>query len=212
MNTRQDIVLVFTRYPVPGLSKTRLIPVLGEQGAAGLQRRMTKRIVGQAAVLAATHPHVLEIHYDGGSLPLMRAWLGASAIYRHQTDGDLGVRMAQAIAMHLGQAEAVILTGSDTPGVTAGILDQALKALRDTDMVIGPACDGGYYLIGVKGSLDKDRLSSLFTGIHWGAASVFADTVARACRLQLTFSLLPELHDIDRPEDLGYLDYYPDAE
>jgi hypothetical protein len=79
-------------------------------------------------------------------------------------------------------------------------------------MVIGPACDGGYYLIGVNGAIKKKIVYSLFTDIPWSTQTVFADTMARAKHHNLTTYILPELHDIDRPEDLGYLHHYSDAE
>jgi uncharacterized protein len=212
MDHYQEIVLLFTRYPEPGLSKTRLIPVLGGQGAADLQRRMTERIVARISCLAARSPLILEIHYDGGSLPLMRAWLGSSPIYEQQIDGDLGARMAHAIAVHLHPKTAILLTGSDCPEITTRILAEALQALRNDEMVIGPACDGGYYLIGVNGTLGADVVSSLFADIPWGSTTVFADTMAKAKLHQLSCHILPKLHDIDRPEDLGYINHHPDAE
>ncbi|MDR3542752.1 MAG: TIGR04282 family arsenosugar biosynthesis glycosyltransferase [Desulfocapsaceae bacterium] len=212
MYSRQDIVLIFTRYPTPGFSKTRLIPILGPQGAAGLQRKMTEQIVAQAARLIESHPHDLEIHYEGGSLPLMRAWLGPSRTYQPQKAGDLGTRMSQAISAHLKGKRAIILAGSDCPALTSSLLTRALEALQEKDIVIGPACDGGYYLIGVRGGVREDCVSSLFTDIPWGSASVFAETMARAGRLQLTSHILPELHDIDRPEDLRYLHYNSDLQ
>ena len=212
MDPYQEIVLLFTRYPEPGLCKTRLIPILGNIGAADLQRRMTERVVGQAALLAVSHPHCFEIHYDGGSLSLMRAWLGNSHTYRQQTDSGLGIRMSEAISAHLGKKTAILLTGSDCPEIRAPLLSDALKALRKNDMVVGPACDGGYYLIGVNGALGAGVVSSLFTGIPWGSTSVFAGTMAKAGRHQLTCHILPELHDIDRPEDLEYIHHHPDFE
>ena len=212
MAPQQDIVLLFTRYPKPGLSKTRLIPILGDQGAADLQRRMTEEIVEKISHLAADRPLSLEIHYDGGSSSLMGAWLGESRLYRQQADSDLGSRMTCAIAAHLRSREAIVLTGSDCPGITSSLLAEALEALRREDMVIGPACDGGYYLIGVNGGLDRDTLSALFADIPWGSKTVFADTMARAELHQLTCHILPKLHDIDRPEDLGYLNHHPDPE
>ena len=210
MAPRQDIVLLFTRYPQPGLSKTRLIPILGDQGAADLQRRMTERIVDRISHLAADRPLGLEIHYDGGDHSLMNAWLGKSRLYKQQADSDLGTRMACAITAHLRTKEAIVLTGSDCPGITSTLLAEALEALRREDMVIGPACDGGYYLIGVNGGLDMDTVSSLFTDIPWGSKTVFADTMAKAELHQLTCHILPELHDIDRPEDLRYINHHPD--
>jgi uncharacterized protein len=212
MNLDQEIVLLFTRYPEPGRSKTRLTPILGAKGAADLQRRMTERILARISSLAATNPHRLEIHYDGGNLALMHAWLGSSYTFIPQIDDHLGARMAKAIAPHLQRKKAIILTGSDCPGITSRILAEALDALTGHDLVIGPACDGGYYLIGVKGTLSTDFIQALFTDIPWGSKTVFADTMAKAEYHQLTCHILPELHDIDRPEDLRYLNYYPDAE
>jgi uncharacterized protein len=212
MPFQQDIVLLFTRYPAPGLSKTRLIPALGEQGAADLQRRMTERIVGQTLLLAGSHPHRLEIHYDGGSLSMMERWLGKTYTYKHQQGEDLGARMASAMAIHLIEKTAILLAGSDCPEITAPLLAEALEAVRRNDMVIGPAHDGGYYLIGVQGALPLDILHDLFTDIAWGSTTVFADTMARADHHQLSSHILPKLHDIDRPEDLGYLNYHPGIE
>lgn len=212
MDPQQDIVLLFTRYPTPGLSKTRLIPALGEQGAADLHRRLTERIVAQVSLLEANHPHCLEIHYDGGNISLMRTWLGNSHSYKQQTKSDLGARMAHAIAVHLQRKTAILLTGSDCPEITAPLLAEALEALRKNDMVIGPAWDGGYYLIGVSGTLRTDIMQALFSDIPWGSKTVFADTMAKADYHQLTCHILPKLHDIDRPEDLGHLHHHPDAE
>jgi hypothetical protein len=211
MDHHQDIVLLFTRYPQPGLSKTRLIPALGAGGAADLQRRMTERTMARISNLAESHPHDLEIHYDGGNESLMRTWLGAHT-YKQQPDGHLGLRMACAVADHLRRKKAILLTGADCPEITSQIFAKALEALARNDMVIGPACDGGYYLIGVNGAVEKEIVYSLFTDIPWGTKTVFADTMARAKRHNLTSCILPQLHDIDRPEDLGYLHHYSDAE
>ncbi len=210
MASRQDIVLLFTRYPAPGLSKTRLIPILGAQGAADLQRRMTEGIAAKISHLAAGRPLSLEIHFEGGDHSLMSAWLGKTHLYKQQADSGLGYRMACALTAHLRTKEAIVLTGSDCPGITSGILVEALEALRSNDMVLGPACDGGYYLIGVNGGLAPDTVSSLFTDIPWGSKTVFSDTMARAELHQLTCHILPELHDIDRPEDLGYINHHSD--
>jgi uncharacterized protein len=207
----QDIVLLFTRYPQPGLSKTRLIPALGTKGAADLQRRMTERIIARISRLAESHPHDFEIHYDGGNGALMHTWLG-TLTYKQQTDDHLGLRMAHAIAAHLRRKKAILLTGSDCPEITTQILGEALDALALYDLVVGPACDGGYYLIGVNGAIEMEIMYSLFTDIPWGTKTVFTDTMARAKRHNLTSHILPVLHDIDRPEDLGYIHHHSDTE
>jgi uncharacterized protein len=212
MDLQQDIVLLFTRYPEPGLSKTRLISTLGDLGAANLQKQMTEWTVAKISRLAARRPLILEIHYEGGNLPLMHTWLGGFPVFRQQTNGDLGARMAHAISLHLQTKSAILLTGSDCPGITLEILADALEMLRKHDMVIGPACDGGYYLIGVNGTLQPDTMHALFADIPWGSTTVFADTMAKADSYQLSCHILPKLHDIDRPEDLGYIDHHSDTE
>jgi uncharacterized protein len=212
MQIQQEFVLLFTRYPEPGSTKTRLIPLLGAQGAANLQKKMSERIVAETILLAESRPISLEIHYDGGNLTQMRAWLGDSCTFIRQTDDNLGARMANAIITHLHKEKSIVLAGSDCPGISSRILAEALDALATHHLVIGPAFDGGYYLIGAAGTVREDMIRSLFTGICWSTQTVFTETMARVNHLQLTCHILPELHDIDTPEDLGYLNYYPDAE
>lgn len=212
MDSHQDIVLLFTRYPTAGESKTRLIPVLGDQGAADLQRGMTEHAVAEARHLRDSRPCMLEIHFAGGDLGSMREWLGHTLSYKPQTDGHIGVKMERAIAAYLGKKQRIILLGSDLPNITSHILSEALQALKTCDLAIGPARDGGYYLIGVNGKMQPDVLSSLFAGISWGTATVFAETMAKADSHNLTYHILPELHDIDKPEDLGYLHNHSDAQ
>jgi hypothetical protein len=212
MDSLQDIVLLFTRYPEPGKSKTRLIPVLGKTGAARLQKQLTEHVVTEACRLMADHTCTLEIHYAGGDLTSMRNWLGEAFIYKRQADGDIGVKMSQALAAHLGYKKRILLVGSDLPQITRHILAEGLEALACSDLVLGPAHDGGYYLIGINGKMLPDTLASLFSGISWGSTSVFTETMERVHHLHLTFHILPHLNDIDRPEDLGYLHHRPDAQ
>jgi rSAM/selenodomain-associated transferase 1 len=211
MATHQDIVLLFTRFPTPGTSKTRLIPILGDQGAADLQKRLTEHALLEVTRLKAHTPIDLEIHFVGGNETSMQSWLGPHHIYKRQSEGNIGDKMAQAMASHLGRKGGIILIGSDLPGITTHILTEALLMLNDSDLVIGPAHDGGYYLIGVNGSLRADILSSLFSDIPWGSSDVFAGTLAKVRQHQLIPHILPILHDIDRPEDLRHLDHNPGA-
>jgi len=105
--------------------------------------------------------------------------------------------MAQALIQTLGQGQNVILLGSDCPDISASLLQDALDSLHHHDMVIGPAHDGGYYLIGLTGVPPK-----LFEGIPWGTGQVLQLTVDLARRLELPVTLLVPLDDVDRPEDL----------
>lgn len=204
-----DLVLLFTRYPQPGQCKTRLIPALGPDGAATLHREMTGRIMSQLAALTVLHPHRLEIHYDGGTMAQMESWLGTSHQYRQQAAGDIGCRMRDAIRGHQGRMRRLLLIGSDCPDLSAGLLRDAFAALRGHDLVLGPAFDGGYYLIGVHDKSAALVCQTLFQDVPWGADRVYAITQERAQQHQLRCHALTRLHDIDTPEDLGYFHYHP---
>ena len=194
-----ELLIVFARYPVAGQSKTRLIPVLGPESAAELQREMAQWAVGRARELAQRDPVRLEVRFAGGSAEQMRDWLGPDADYRPQCEGDLGARMAGAFAEAFSRdVQRVVLVGTDCPGFTADLLAEAFDTLRRADAVLGPAADGGYYLIGL-----RQLAPELFEGIPWGGADVLERTLAHARARQLSVCLLQTLRDVDRPEDLA---------
>ncbi|MDD5759340.1 MAG: TIGR04282 family arsenosugar biosynthesis glycosyltransferase [Desulfobulbaceae bacterium] len=197
------LLILFTRYPEPGNTKTRLIPALGADGAADLQRQLTEHAVLKVKEVCCTQPDLaLEIHFQGGDAAAMTSWLGAHN-FRQQTAGTIGQRMERAFAHAFSSGRtAVVLIGTDCPGLNTDILHEAFDALHKNDLVIGPAVDGGYYLIGLKAPHPF-----LFDDISWGSASVLQQTLAKAN--SLTVSLLPPLHDIDRPDDLAHFDYHP---
>jgi len=150
---------IFTRYPKPGRTKTRLIPALGAEEAALLQTAMTGRTVLTARHAARSQGFRAEIRFTGGSRRQMRRWLGPGLAYTTQGSGDLGLRMSRAFRDHLHERhDAAVIIGSDCPGLTPSIIRQAFNALLDTDLVIGPAADGGYYLIGLKAPARRGRV------------------------------------------------------
>lgn len=196
-------LVVFTRYPIPGHTKTRLIPSLGIEGAAQLQRHLTEHTIATVRQLNAicdAHqtPLQAEIWFTGGDRALMQAWLGNQWFYIEQGEGDLGDRLTRAF--QASDSPGIIRTialGIDCPGITAPCLWDAFNRLGDHDLVLGPATDGGYYLIGM-----TQAMPSLFSGIAWGTDQVLAQTLAIAQRLALVVASLAPLPDIDRPEDL----------
>ena len=195
-------LIVFTRYPEPGITKTRLIPVLGKVGAANLHRLMAQRTIARSLFLQNSRQLSVEIHHTGGSQQQMQDWFGTDLIYQNQIDGDLGARMAAAFQNSFNSGvDKVAIIGTDCPDLKAEILAQAFDQLSDRDLVLGPAKDGGYYLIGLRRSIPE-----LFDGINWGTSEVFACTRAIAQKLDLNIAYLPTLADIDRPEDLLGLD------
>lgn len=178
-------VALFTRWPEAGKAKTRLIPALGAQGAADLHRRLTERTV--ATVRAAGLE--LEIRSTGADPALFCDWLGVDAVV-DQGDGDLGERLART-AEHL----PVLLLGADIPGLMPQHLADAAAALAHHPAVIGPALDGGYWLLGL-----AVPMPAVFRDVAWGTDSVLATTLAR---LPAETPRLETLSDLDTPEDLA---------
>lgn len=190
--------MVFTRYPVSGKTKTRLIPAIGAEGAARLHRRLTERTVCKARRVRRGQISV-EVLFDGGTEQQFRDWLGADLVYREQGTGDLGQRMLNGFRGAFRQGiERAVLFGTDLPGLSPETVDRALIELDRHDLVLGPASDGGYYLIGLKRSYGE-----LFTGLPWGSPDVFEMTTAIARDLGLSIALVDRLDDVDRPEDLA---------
>ncbi len=197
-------LIVFTRYPLAGRTKTRLIPALTPQGAAALQRQMTERLLDTVRRLAQVRPLAVEIRFAGADTGSMRNWLGREFRYADQGPGDLADRMttAMAAAFNAG-AQAAVIVGTDIPGITAAIIGRAFERLRQEDVVFGPATDGGYYLVGLRRSVRVRALPALFAGQPWGTGRVLAQSLATAADLGLAVALLQPLEDVDRPEDLA---------
>ncbi len=196
MNT--ECLIVFTRYPEPGKTKTRLIPALGEEGATNLHRQMAEHTLANIRELQNFRPLSIEVHFVGGNSDLMQNWLGSGIVYRTQVEGDLGWRMMSALqtAFNSGM-QSVVIIGTDCPDLTAKIIEQAFDQLSSYDLVLGPATDGGYYLIGL-----RRLVPELFKEINWGTSEVLRKTVAIAVSLDLEVAYLPPLSDVDRPEDI----------
>ncbi|HKJ09770.1 MAG TPA: TIGR04282 family arsenosugar biosynthesis glycosyltransferase [Gammaproteobacteria bacterium] len=190
-------VLVFSKAPVPGQVKTRLMPLLGGDGCARLQRRLVARTL-QTAVSASLCP--VELWCTDSADPFLRDCAGRYGATLHdQGEGDLGRRMLGALRDALRRARFAVLVGTDCPAASAADLAHAFAALRaGRDVVLGPVEDGGYWLIGGRRT---DR--RLFDAIPWGSGRVAALTRARLRDMQWSWEELPESWDIDRPEDLA---------
>ena len=189
---RSDRLILFGRYPVPGRTKTRLIPLLGAARAADFQRDLTERTLRTDRSVARRRPVDLEACFEGGSPAKLRRWLGPDLIFSEQSSGDLGERMKAAFLGAFRQgAQHVILHGTDIPDLTTQHIDEAFDALKSHDLVLGPSTDGGYWLIGLKKPAD------LFDRMEWGTSSVFDKTVAAAREQGLSVHVLSPLTDMD---------------
>jgi len=195
--SRQRLI-IFTKYPEPGKVKTRLIPVLGKERAASLHQAMTERTLRWAKSLSRKNPDLIEIWFEGGTRRMMEEWLGPELNYFHQGDGNLGERMARAFSENFQKKKReVVLVGVDCPELTAFHGKAAFNALKNHDLVLGPADDGGYCLIGL-----KRMVPEIFRSIAWGTGTVHHETLERAKNRDLSVRNLNILHDVDLPQDL----------
>ena len=203
MWTKHRLIL-FTRYPVAGKTKTRLIPELGREGAALLHKKLVERIVSEARVLKRRLTIPTIVHYTGGSNKEMSSWLG-SMTFVEQTGGDLGLKMRTAFEHTFDcGAKGAILIGTDIPDITSDLLQQAFTAMGSGKVVIGPSRDGGYYLIGLMADQASQLLPLLFENMTWSTDDLFAATARRVEKSGYTVTSLPILRDIDLPEDLPF--------
>ena len=180
-------IAMFARYPTPGAVKTRLIPALGPDGAAALHRKLVGLTLG--AVRASGLP--FEVRTTGAPPQAFVDWLGDDVPLVPQGEGDLGARLARVGA-------PVLLIGSDCPDLTAAHLGAAAKALETAPAVLGPAGDGGYWLLGLARATPQ-----CFDAMPWGTAAVATQTRALLAGLGVVPAELETLHDCDRPEDLA---------
>jgi rSAM/selenodomain-associated transferase 1 len=196
-------LIIFTRYPDPGKTKTRLIPAIGSLKAAELQRKMTEKIAGEALKLLNKQGVDITVFHTGGTREEMAAWLGNPFNYLRQSRGDIGNRMGDAFTRVFNSTTgSIILVGSDIPELSSAILEQGFVSLEKHDLVIGPSKDGGYYLIGMKSKDAPQLIQVLFNEIPWSTADVLKVSIQRLADAGYSHSLLATLRDIDQPDDL----------
>lgn len=205
-----DRIVVFTRYPRPGETKTRLIPALGAEGAAELQKSMTEHTLRRiTAANSPESPLEIEVRYAGGSENEMIRWLGGAYRLVPQSDGDLGERLTAAFldAFSL-KNPGCLAVGTDCPGIGPDQIDAARRAMASGRLAIGPASDGGYYLIAIPAGIGIQATSALFRDISWGSEIVFRETMQHIEAHDLDVDVLPTLDDVDRPDDLHVWDKF----
>jgi uncharacterized protein len=200
---RRTRIVIFAKAPVPGTAKTRLVPKLGEIGAARLAHKMLLATIAEAEAARLAIPELCATPhpYDPEWQPFLPK---AEIRYTDQGQGDLGERLARAARRVTLVGENILLIGTDCPTLDRHRLRGAAEALVTRDSVIHPTLDGGYALLGLR-RFDP----SLFSGIAWSGPDVAADTIARINALGWTLSTGETLRDIDEPEDLEAMGEYP---
>lgn len=194
-----DAVVMFARAPVAGAVKTRLARVVGEARALELYRWLGARVMAGLAVPGRGYRLTVAYTPDDAQTPV-QAWLPGADAYVAQSSGDLGARMAAAISDgHAAGHPRVVIVGMDCLAVDHARVTAALATLRRVPCVLGPALDGGYYLIGATGPLP------VFDDMSWGTDTVMASTRARLRAAGVEWEELGPAQDIDTADDLGSL-------
>ena len=199
-STTACAVGVFARAPVPGQTKTRLIPALGAQGAAELATQMLRHAL-RVATQAKLGPVTLWAAGDAQHPLLLELAAEAGVGIRPQVEGDLGARMHQALAaMQSASCPHAMVIGSDVPALQAHHLQTAAAALKTHDVALLPADDGGYVLIA-----RRQAFLAPFQEVDWGSELVLQQTRARCRDAGLHWWEGEALWDVDRPDDLARL-------
>ena len=189
-----DTLIIFAKEPVPGRVKTRLAAAVGPEEAARIYRKMGREVVDQLR----NGPYRTVVCFDPpGAEPAVREWLGAEKVeFTPQSPGGLGERVRAAVSKAFSRSERVVVVGTDAPDVDRAVVAGAFRRLDEADIVVGPARDGGYYLLGVSSPSTR-----LFEAIPWSTEKVLEETLSRAEEAGLSVALLPVLSDVDTAED-----------
>ncbi|MGH7198733.1 MAG: TIGR04282 family arsenosugar biosynthesis glycosyltransferase [Candidatus Omnitrophota bacterium] len=190
-------LLIFVKFPEVGKVKTRLASAIGHRKAAEIYRRLAERTVRAAAPLAKGSAEIVICYDPPRKAGQIKRWIQKPFAYEAQRGADLGARLSHAVSNAFRRGcRKVVVIGSDCPDVRASTIRKAFRALSGKDAVIGPAADGGYYLIGL-----RKNNRSLFRAIPWSSRHVFQRTLEKARRERLKVLTLPVKRDIDTIED-----------
>lgn len=187
----KQALLIFIRNPELGKVKTRLARDLGNEEALRIYRELlthTRRV-------AESVPANRYLYYSD-FIDEQDEWSAGQFRKLLQPQGDLGERMLSAFELALDENDTAVIVGSDCPGLNTGLLQTAFEQLQNHDFVIGPALDGGYYLLGM-----QKVYPGVFLDMTWSTANVFRETTRRIEALGATYFTLPPLSDIDYAED-----------
>jgi rSAM/selenodomain-associated transferase 1 len=186
----ESALIVFLRFPEMGKVKTRIASTEGEAIALKIYNELlsiTFRMITQLDM-------PIYLFYEGG-LPV-ESERNTAYSYHFQSGADLGKKMVNALSKVLHHHNKAVLIGSDCPGLKASIVNDAFNLLDQCDVILGPAIDGGYYLIG-----SKEAYPALFEKITWGTATVLKETIKKISQEELSYRLLEQLTDVDTAED-----------
>lgn len=189
----KNALIIFVRNPEQGKVKTRLAATVGDETALSIYKKLLAHTLHIATAVEAD-----KFIFYAEKIIEHDIWSKEHFCKFKQADGDLGNRMLHAfeIVFSKGYGQSMII-GSDCYELTSAIIEQGFEQLQRNDVVIGPANDGGYYLLGM-----KKLHPQIFTNKHWSTNTVCAETVHTICELQLSYNTLPVLNDVDEEKDV----------
>lgn len=197
--TLKKALIIFIRNPESGKVKTRLSATIGNDQAFSIYKKLVEHTITVSKSVDADKFVFYSSHIDDND-----EWDNKYFAKRLQTGSDLGERMSNAFKTLFADGYNYIsIIGSDCPGITRQIIEEAFNALPQSDVAIGPAKDGGYYLL----ALNKAR-AELFNNISWSTDRVLSQTLAVCDHLNLSAHLLCELFDVDVQEDISDLEEF----
>lgn len=196
----ESCVIVFAKAPITGRVKTRLAASLDVAIVVNLYRNFVKDIIEKIT----TAGHDIKIFYDPpGTEPVMRNWLGNGHAFLLQKGTDLGQKMKNAFeTIFKSGFDRAVLMGTDIPDLPEKIISDAMAELEIHDAVIGPAVDGGYYLIGFRA---HTFLPAVFEEKSWGTSAVYQKTMRNLTAANMNVHQLPKWRDVDEYDDLNHL-------
>lgn len=186
----KNALILFVRKPEPGKVKTRLAAQIGNEQALEIYKKLLQHTREVTETLNA------DKYLFGTETANDVCWNGFHNV--KQQGEDLGIRMKNAFEMLFEKGyNKVVIIGSDCPSLTSGLIERSFNELNQNDVVMGPAEDGGYYLLGM-----KKLWNSFFLNKTWSTTTVFEETVRDFREMQLKYSLLPVLNDVDEEKDI----------
>lgn len=188
---------MFAKYWEPGQVKSRLAASIGPERAASVQRLFVETLARRFGTVADQRQLV---YSPADKRDEFRRAIGRQWDLEEQAAGDLGKRLQRFFAAALARAERVVLIGSDSPDLPVAFVDEAFAALATHDVVLGPAADGGYYLIGA-----ARRVPPVFEGVSWSTPDVWPQTIAQLQSAGTTWHTLPKWYDVDDQPSLQAL-------
>ncbi len=193
----KSTLIIFAKYPEPGKVKSRIASELGAERAAEVYSRIAKAVIEK---VSTSDTHRTIIFYDPPERENeIKLWLGINKhSFERQSGSTIGEKMSNSFrAVFSRGAEKAVLIGTDIPEITAGTVNAAFGLLDETDVVLGPAEDGGYYLMGLRNSEPL-----LFRDIEWSTNLVLSQTIDRIKERKLSYNLLQTLKDVDTAGDI----------